>query len=337
MKKFLIHIIHFLLIGAIPFLILFIGYIVYDPFKVMKHYEGYSYLNLAANRDFISTEMYLKNNKKYKYNSFILGSSRTLAYRPASWTKHLSANSNPFIFDSSRESIFGVYSKLKYLDSKRTKIDNALIILCRDVTFVNFEDEKGFVYIKDPRTSGGSNLEFQFAFLKAYLNPNYFYRFYDYSFTKHYKPYMKGYFQNYLENKKNNFDTITNAIYRFDEEKELSQNPIEYYAKRKKIFYERQGETKDTIQRINAQHIFMLQEIKRILEKNHTNYKIVLSPLYEQIKFNDKDFVILKQLFNKNMYDFSGKNYFTDCAANYYENSHYRPIVGDSILNIIYN
>ncbi|GEM_PF-1186102 len=51
----------------------------------------------------------------------------------------------------------------------------------------------------------------------------------------------------------------------------------------------------------------MLQEVKRILETSKINYKVVISPLYEQMKFSNQDYAILKNLFRNNLYDFSGK------------------------------
>ena len=71
--------------------------------------------------------------------------------------------------------------------------------------------------------------------------------------------------------------------------------------------------------------------------RNKKKYKIVLSPLYEQEKLSPDDFKLLKTLFGDNLYDFTGKNTFTDSKYNYYEQSHYRTTVGDSILSIIYH
>jgi hypothetical protein len=45
---------------------------------------------------------------------------------------------------------------------------------------------------------------------------------------------------------------------------------------------------------------------------------------------------ILKGLFGENLYDFSGKNAFTEDKYNFYESSHYRKKVGDGIMAIIY-
>lgn len=332
MKQFIKRCIYFSLIGIIPLLTLFSLYIYFDPFRVLRHYNDYSYPYVIPNRDYISTTMFINNYKNYNYNSFILGSSRTLAFRPNSWRNYLSDSDTPFMFDASGESIYGIYTKLKFLDSLNIEIKNTLIILCRDVTFSNSENHKGHLFIKDPLTSGESSLSFHLTFLKAYLSKKFLFNFYSYKIIGTYKPYMSG----YIENRKITFDTLTNEINIIDQETEIIENPNEYYAKRKGLFYERAGEKIDSIQRINKKQIFMLMEIKRILEKNNTNYKIILSPLYEQIKFNPTDLTLLRNVFGNNLFDFSGKNSFTDNMINFYETSHFRPCVGDSILKIIY-
>jgi hypothetical protein len=267
-----------------------------------------------------------------EYNSFVLGSSRTLAFRPSSWRKYLSDKDKPFMFDASGESIYGIYTKLKYLDSKNVAIKNALIVICRDVTFSHAENHKGHLFIKHPATSKENNLVFHMEFVKAFLNPQLLFNYLAYKSLGSFRPFMKG----YIEDRKITFDTITNEMRIIDQEAEIIQNPAAYYAKRNKLFYQRMDEKTDSIKRINDKHLFMLKEIKRILIKNKTNYKVVLSPLYEQIKFNPSDYLLLKSEFGDNLYDFSGKNSFTETKMNYYETSHYRPSVGDSIFNIIY-
>lgn len=332
MKRFIKDLVKFSLIGIIPLAFLTIGYFYYDPFKVLRSYDNYSYPYVIPNRDYISTEMFMKNNKANHYNSFVFGSSRTIGFKPLTWQTHLSENDKPFMFDASGESINGIYTKLKYLDSIHAKIDNALLIICRDATFRKSVDDKGLhLFIKHPTVSGKSNLDFQLTFYKAYLSPKFLRSFYDYTFSKKFKPYMKG----FIEDRKVTFDTVTNEFNIVDQEIEISQSPKKYYEKRKDIFYIRKPKT-DTVRRIEKNDVYMLKEIHRILEKNKTNYKVVLSPLYEQIKFNPKDLALLNSVFGENVYDFSGKNHFTDPISNYYESSHFRPVVGDSIMKIIY-
>lgn len=332
MKLFIKTLFRFLLIGLVPLIILTIGYLYFDPFKVVRSYKDYSNSYVIPNRDFISTEMFFNNKDRYHYNSFIFGSSRTLAFRPGSWKKHLSPDAIPYMFDASGESIYGIYIKLRLLDSLNIPIRNALIIICRDASFEHDANHAGHLFIKAPRASGESKLDFQWQFYKAYMSPGFLYSFYYYTFSGKYKPHMKG----YIEDRKIIFDTVTNEIYMPGQEEEITQTPAEYYTKRASLFYERNGVKADSLQRIQGNHVYILKEIKRILEKNKTNYRVVLSPLYDQVSFNAADISILTSLFGDNIYNFSGPNSFTELKTNYYETSHFRPHVGDSIMNIIY-
>ncbi len=332
MKLFLKKFLNFIFIGGLPLFFFLLLYIYHDPFKVLKSYDNYSYSPVILNRDYVSTTVYLKNYKKYNYNSFILGSSRTIAFKPDSWLAYLSDKDKPFMFDASGESIYGIYKKLIFLDSKNIKIKNALIILDRDASFNNSGNHLGHLDIKHPITSGESYLNFNLEFIKAYFNPKFLFSFYSYKILGGYKPFMAG----YIENRIIKYDIKNNELKILDQETEILNNPKEYYLARRKLFYKREGEKTDTVHRINKEHKFMLKEIKNILDKNNTNYKVIVSPLYEQIKFSYPDFYLLKSIFGDNLYDFSGKNEFTDNKYNYYETSHYRPIIGDSIFKIIY-
>jgi hypothetical protein len=332
MKIFLKRLLFFALFASVPFVIALLGYLYFDPFKVINEYSDYSYPSVIPNRDYVSTEMFLKNKNKYHYDSFIFGSSRTIGYNPRAWRKYLSPTSQPFLFDASKESIYGIYTKLKYLDSTQVKINNVLIIVCRDATFAESNNPSGHLYIKDPVISGDSKFDFQTEFFKAYLSPKFIFDFYMFKITKKYAPYMAG----VIENRRIKYDTITNQLSILDQEEAITKNPDKYYEERKDLFYARTNEKTDSISRINDKHLFMLHEIKRILDKNKTNYWVVLSPLYEQVKFSVKDKNILTNIFGSDLYDFTGKNAFTDFKTNYYETSHYRPKVGNEIFKTIY-
>jgi hypothetical protein len=81
----------------------------------------------------------------------------------------------------------------------------------------------------------------------------------------------------------------------------------------------------------------MLEEIKKIFTKHHTSYRIVISPQYDQIKFNPEDLRYLENLFGKDfVFDFSGRNILTGTYNNFYDVFHYRPQVSRQIMEIIY-
>lgn len=81
----------------------------------------------------------------------------------------------------------------------------------------------------------------------------------------------------------------------------------------------------------------MLEEMMQTFKKHHTDYKIVINPLFDQIKLNPRDLDILREIFGKeNVFDFSGTNEITVDCYNYYEDSHYRPHIARNILKRIY-
>ncbi|PZF71098.1 hypothetical protein DN068_20585 [Taibaiella soli] len=332
MKRFLKRTFLFLAFPLVIVVLLVGSYLYFDPFKVVFHYSDYSGSIVGLNRERVSTQTYLRNKDRYGYNAFIFGSSRTKAYRAASWKKHLPSDAKPFLFDASCETTYGIYRKVRYLDSIQAPLKYALVILCRNASFGPARDFDQFIHKKDPVISGGSNWDYQLTFFKAYAN----FRF----ITAFYSAQLNGYqswMGSILMPRPTTYDTITNDQYSLAQEKELRDNPDAYYKKHEAIFYKRNGETTSPEVQIEGQNAFMLREIARIFEKNHTEYKVVLSPLYEQVKFNPKDIEFLQSVFGNRLYDFSGANYFTADIRHYYENSHYRPMVGDSIMNIIYS
>lgn len=333
MKLFIKKIFLFFLIGTIPIILFLLGYLVLDPFKVIRKYDNYSNLHIIPNRDYVSTEMFLKNRNKEKYNSIIFGSSRTLAFNPDTWKKHIGNDARPFLFDASGETIFGIYKKLLFIEKLGDKIDNVIIVICPDITFQTTTNSTGHLFIKHPATSNESWISFHLTFLKSYFNTYFLRAYYQYTFTKNIRPFMFD----YIEFRNIQFHPITNSMTIEDKELEINIDPEKYYRDRKEIFWIRPEEIREYDEYIGITQEKMLKEIKRILIKKKSNYKIIISPLYDQKEINKKDLDKLNHIFDKSkVYNFSGINEITQNYKNYYESSHYRPNVGDSILNYIY-
>src|SRR5688500_6611301 len=72
-------------------------YFAQDPFKVLYRYDSYYAPGdrVILNRDFVSTELFLAGYPEARYDSFILGNSRSLAFRCGDWAEHLSG-ARPF-------------------------------------------------------------------------------------------------------------------------------------------------------------------------------------------------------------------------------------------------
>lgn len=329
MKSFLKSVFRFLIIPIIVFLLLVMGYIVYDPFQVIHSYNKYT--SLQVNRSYISTEVFLKNYKKEHYNSFIFGSSRVFGYNVDSWKKHLDADAKVYSFDSYGEKIGAVYNKLRFLDSLNVDIKNVLLCFDVDFTFNYNENEPKFLYMEHPLLSGKGWCDFHETHFLAYFNPSFIASFYGNKILGINNNYVRQHY--FLV--ESTFDPITNRPFRSDLEDRIKSEP-DYYDS--PIFYT----VKDTLIvspffQVDKQHEKTLHKIKQILLKHKTNYKVVINPLYTQVRFNPKDMEIIQDVFGSDhVYNFAGRNKFTVSKYNYYEESHFRPLVGDSIMNIIY-
>jgi hypothetical protein len=339
MKKFISKLFRFSLIGLTPLTIVGILYIALDPFKVLYDYESFYDPNANAmvtlDQDYVSTTTFIKNSKNINYNSFSFGNSRSIFYQISDWEKHLNENATCYHFDASGEALWAINKKVEYIDKKGTNIENMLLVLDYS-TLIQDKPKSGHLGIISPALVDNSNIiGFHKTFFLAFLSPKFFYAFMDYKLSNQFKPYMKRGFL--LDDRKRNYDNVTNEL-RFDYLENMIHENKYYTPERLSIFYDRDT----TIQRFSQVCILknqmsILSNILTITKKNNTEIKIIINPLYDQLKLNKKDLEYLKTLFGyENVYDFSGINKFTNDYRNYYETSHYRPHVTSEILSIVY-
>lgn len=329
-----------LLIFSIPFLVFVFLYFYWDPFKVIRHYDSY-YLSgqpnyIALNKDFVSTENWINHHERYNYDSYIFGNSRSMFYRIGTWKNYIGADSEKcYHFDASAESIFGIARKLQFLAARNVKVRNALFVI--DNGALNKADNSaGHIFEKCPPISGESPIAFHVDFLKDFFDFDFLRALIDFKISGRIKDYMTKDFL--LDDRPFYYDYVTNEVKLTSFDDLIQKDPAAYYEARRKIFFDRDT----TVQKVypsvvKAAQLKLLQEIKQALVANQTSYKIVISPLYDQKKLNPADLQILQQLFgSNNVFDFSGINHFTRSRYNYYETSHYRPEIADSIMKIVY-
>jgi hypothetical protein len=329
-----------LLLFSIPFLF-FVGlYIYWDPFKVIRHYQHYyesgkpSYISL--NREFVSTQTWVDQYPRYHYDSYIFGNSRSKFYQVATWSKLIGADSNRcYHFDASAESIFGIDGKLKFLAASHAPIRNALFVI--DAGALNKTDNSGgHIFVKDPRISGESRIAFQVDFLKDFFDFDFLRALIDFKISGQIKDYMTKDFL--LDDRPFFYDSITNELSLNSIEALIKKDTAAYYGPRQKFFYSRDTTTQQIYPAvIKAPQLKLLQDIRDKLRANNTSYRIIISPLYDQKRLNPDDLRVLQDLFGKKyIFDFSGINSVTRSRYNYYESSHYRPFIADSLMKIVY-
>lgn len=327
-KKF----IYRLLLFTLPFLLLILSFIILDPFKVLYSYSDFSNSRITLNPDYISTEVYLHNRKKHKYDSFIFGSSKTLAYKTNDWVQYLE-NSSPFVFHASFESLYGIWKKIKLIDANEDAIKNAIIILDETVLqqTVNLHHH---LNTKHPVLSNEGWLGFYNVYFKAYLSDFFFVFFMDYSISNTVRPYMRKCY----DDSEIIFDPITNDMLPMKQVKDREKDPEKYIEKMIKNLPPRDPSIiHSRISVIGKTQMLMLKEILEILKRHQTDYKIIIGPNYDQIKLNKQDLSLLENTFEKeNIYDYSGINEITNDLHNYYDKTHYSVEIGRKILKEVY-
>ncbi len=325
-----------LLVFLSPFLLVIGLGIVMDPFKVFFYHEEFYEGNFVTlNREMVCLKLFERNNNEQQYNSFIFGSSRSQAFKVSDWLNYLPPNSVGFHFDASGEGLYGIYNKLKFIDKCGNNIENVLIVLDDD-TMNSTENRQGYLFISPPDLSGESAVDYYLAFIRANLSPKFLIGYLDYSFFGIYRKYMGSLF-----NKSEYYHTSNNQtadlFYGYDQM--IQKDEKAYYDKliREGVFYARE-KTNSIKYQVTNEEVILLQKIHDILDVHEADYRIVISPLYNQIPFTAERMENLKKIFDESkIYDFSGVNEFTKSVYNYYEDSHYRPHVARRILEIIYD
>lgn len=331
MKKFFLNILLFIL----PFMILFLPYVVRDPFQVIYHYDDYYANNgkgyyINTNRSFVSTQMYIQNKDRYNYDSFIFGSSRSGYFMVEDWKNYLQDTASCFHFDGYGESLYNTHKKLKYINGK-SPIRNAIFCVERDF-FYQDKQESGHLWVLPPSLVDDNFANFHMAFIRAYLNPKFLHAYLDYLITGELKSYMfdNSIFEKPLSGYKlqsNECNGDNRMVQKFSDE---------FYGDRLSTFPKQPDTLTYGFPVIKESQKQMLYEIHDILVRNNTQYKIILNPIYDQIMFAPEDKEFLLQLFGDNVIDFSGKNRITDDYHYYSDPSHFNEYIASEIMRITY-
>jgi hypothetical protein len=252
-----------------------------------------------------------------------------MVYKVKDWSKYLPADASVFHFDGYGESLYLVHKKMLYLNDK-AEIKNVLLPLDYDLLY----ETKPFVtplHVEHPALNNYKNrFSFQSTYIKAYLNKTFFPSYLYYLITD-------SITSNMIE--KGIIDTVPYCFNEINNEYGCENTYINpnIYTSETSVFYNRNNTQEYYQQVIKSEQKQLLEEIKDIFDKHSTNYCIVINPLYNQKKLDEKDILYLDSLFNGHIYDFSGINEITSEVTNYSDLSHFRPSVAKLILDSIYS
>jgi hypothetical protein len=309
-----------LLFFGIPVLGLVLLYLITDPFKTLKQFD---LQNVSiVNRDYLSTELFIKNNPIYKYDSFIFGSSRGCGLNTYLWKSYLPKDSRQFLFQAWNENITGISQKLKYLDAVNQHLNNVLILIDIPNTFDKKQELTDAMTIKDYKVSGINPFYFQCYLFKAYLKPSEVYKCI-HDFVLRSKTVI-------------NFDTISNDWDHNNKNNWLITS-VQNKPGDKSKFKDRPQDEKFYKQQIDKNFEQYLIQIRQILFKHHSNYRIVITPAYDQLHINQNDLQLLYDIFeSRYVFNFSGKNKWTEDKYNFMDVNHFDLVLGNQIITECY-
>jgi len=315
-----------------PFVALAASFVLLDPFKVVRSYDSFGSHNpVALDVDYISTEMYLRNRSSAHYDSFIFGNSRTLALRADAYAECI-GDGHPFRYPADGESVYGVKLKVDLIDSLGDDIRNALILVDEQMLGAGERPDE-HLYVRHPRLTGGSWIDFYSTYIKAYLGDAFFLKYWDYRIFGTFRPYMQG----ELNPEPMRIDPATNDLFFPGKDEAIAEDSDGYYREAADSFRKyRETHRHDPKPVIDAKRRAWLGEIASVFGKHGTSSIVIVSPNYDQVPLAGEDLGILEEVFGEGrVHDYSGVNAITSDMRNYYEPRHIRPEVGRRMLEEI--
>ena len=329
MKRFIVTILIFI---AIPLILLVGIYVWTDPFRCAHAFD----LNDidATNREYLSTELFLRNEQTYHYNSFIFSSSRGGGMNTYQWKQYLPDGAQPFLFQAWSESLTGIELKLNYLNEHNIPIDNALIMLDIPGAFKEAQLPHEALSLKHYMFTNQSHFTYNIIQFTNFIQ----------------KPSLWGKSTRRKINNVHiayNSDTITNDWEITNKDNYLELPPQDSLKQcsdmTRRTFMEQiehSGHKVETAEPlINDRFLRQLRHVHDILEANHTDYHIIITPAYcyTNPAINPEDLQKLQEIFGEGrVHNYSCKNEFTEDYNNFSDPSHFGLRVGYLIIEDIY-
>jgi hypothetical protein len=299
---------------------------VYADFgKEKEFYWKYNFQQLSD----ISTKKLLVSDKNY--NSFIFGSSRSCSVYGCYLQTQI-PSSKFFHYANWNEPIGGIMVKLKYLDKEGYDLKNVVVYIDTDYTFDGeakaslmdhylLLDEPRFLYYYKHLISFFTNFNLEKAKILMGNGEK-----------------VDSFVNSKLDINTNDFNHVCSAeeIRKY----EYVQSNDEYRhtmdsLKKSGFMYKRPKNQQYKSPQLSEDEEIMIKQIAALLEKHRSKYYVILTPLYDQQKLNRKDFNILKKHFKNNLYDFSGKNKYTEDYYNYPDRTHFQNYISKQIIDSV--
>lgn len=330
MKKFLWIVVAFF---GIPLLLLLGLYLWTDPFRTLHAFDIKD-VN-TVNREYVSTELYLRNKDSYHYNSFVFGSSQAGGLNTYTWKMYLPEGASTFMFQEFGGNITGVKQKIEWLDKIGAELQHVLIFLDMPAFFSTEQNSHDAIGMKHYMLAG---------------EPEWVYHAYEYyNFIQSPLGWI-----DYTKQRINGThiplaaDSVTNDFFstnRDDYQALPKQDSLNGCSEqtRRNFFLRNSNVSEKDVQMapasIDESFLPMLQSIKSVFDKQGTDYCIIITPTYRYTNpyINTTDLELLQEMFGKErVYDFSSRKEYTSDYNDYWDPVHFGRRLGWYMLREVY-
>ncbi len=319
MKRFVV----LSLLALLPALLLVAFYLVRDPFHVVKPYKGEAYnpgdtIALTTNWGYVTVESFKYFDPKGHYDSFIFGSSLSGYYLIKDWAPHLPADSRPFHFNASRETLHGIFNKLNWLTNRGVKIRNALIIM-EDEMLQRRPYDTDVLFVQHPQTTREvSWWKFHQLYFNAYRQPGLLaYLLSPGTMTR--RALEKGYATTDITTR---IEPINEGYYAWADSV-IAVNPSEFYTPEHIAKFTLPLKEMPCKEKITPEVASLLKEIKSVLARQGTDYHIIIPPHYGYEAMDSRDLYTMELIFGPGrVHDYSRDAEMGSSLYHYYDDGH---------------
>jgi hypothetical protein len=311
------------LLALLPALLVVALYLVKDPFHVVKPYKGKIYepgdtISLTINWGHVTIESFKYFNPEGNFDSFIFGSSLSGYYRIHDWQQHLPQDARPFHFNASRETLYGILNKLKYLAANGVTIKNALIIM-EDEMLMRQPLDNDVLFVQHPQTTRDvSWWKFHQLYFNAYRRPELVaYMLCPGPMTQ--RVLEKGYATTDITTR---IEPINEGYYR-KADSLIAVNPDAFFTPEHLKQFTLPQKELPCPRKITPPVEAVLNAIATLLNQQGASYHIIIPPHYGYEAIDSSDLYQLEQIFGQNrVHDYSHDPKMGTDLHYYYDDGH---------------
>lgn len=328
------------LMVAIPPLAIAVGlYVWADPFAIYTSDIKEMYPTQGkpgSNKGYLGLRTIMDGKDKYGYDSFILGSSVSIAYSAEEWTTYLSKGASAVHFDSSNEGAGSLRRKVDWLKSNSIPLRNALIVLSPRVLEAPITGDY-VPYVDAPELTSNilETWKWHYSYFKAFTSRDFYASYLPYLIDGQPKERTSSWV---FEKQPIVYDPIRNEEKVPEWEKMIDTDPERFYKEHRISINQSMHAHCSNAKRLTPERIAEYEKVVRTFRELGTDYRVIIGPELQCDTLSRRDKEILERVFGKDkVYDYSAPSSgLTKTITDFIDDRHYRPGLAKEMMRRTY-